>query len=240
MKKPYFELEPGRTLGPNYFIVERLGGGWEGEVYKVEERKTGIMRAAKLFYPHRNVRQLALLRYAKKLYKLRSCLIVIQYHHRGLGRVGREQIDFLVSDLAEGEMLSTFLERQKKKRLPAFEALHLLYALAIGMEPIHYMGEYHGDIHTDNIMVKRRGLGFDVHLLDFFHLGRATKENIQWDIYDMISVLHEMIGGDDGYRKAGDDIKQIVRGRKRSLIRQRYKTAGQLRLALENLNWDHL
>jgi serine/threonine protein kinase len=238
MKKPKFDLEPGLTLGPNYYIVEFLGGGWEGEVYKVEERKTGIMRAAKLFYPHRNVRQVALLRYARKLYKLRSCPIVIQYHHRGFGRVRSQQIDFLVSDLAEGEMLSTFLERQNKKRLPPFEALHLMHALAVGMEPIHFMGEYHGDIHTDNIMVQRKGLGFEVHLLDFFHLGRATRENIQWDIFDMINVLYEMIGGDDGYRKAGNDIKQIIRGRKRSLIRQRIKTAAQLRLALDNIDWE--
>lgn len=238
MKNPIFDLEPGRTLGPNYFIVEFLGSGWEGEVYKVSERKTGIVRAAKLFYPHRNLRQVALLRYARKLYKLRSCPIVIQYHHRGFGRVGREQVDFLVSDLAEGEMLSAFLERQKKKRLSTFEALHLLHALVVGMEPIHFMGEYHGDIHTDNVMVKRKGLGFEVHLLDFFHLGRATGENIQWDVYDMISVLYEMIGGDDGYRRAGNDIKQIIRGRKRSLIRQSFRNANQLRLALDNLNWE--
>lgn len=238
MKKSVFDLEAGRTLGPNYFIVEYLGGGWEGEVYKVEERKTGIVRAAKLFYPHRNVRQLALLRYARKLHKLRSCPIVIQYHHRGLGRVRREQIDFLVSDLAEGEMLSVFLEGQKRKRMTPFEALHLLYALAVGMEPVHYMGEYHGDIHTDNIMVSRKGLGFNVHLLDFFHLGRATREKIQWDIIDMINVLYEMIGGDDGYRKAGPEIRQIIRGRKHSLIRERFKTAGQLRIALDNIDWE--
>ena len=238
MSKPKFDLVPGHTLGPNYYIVSFLGSGWEGEVYKVEERKTAIIRAAKLFYPHRNVRQQALLRYARKLHKLRACPIITQYHHRGFGRVGREQVDFLVSDLAEGEMLSTFLERQKKKRLPEFEALHLLYALAVGMEPVHYMGEYHGDIHSDNIMVSRRGMGFDVHLLDFFSLSRSIREKVQWDVFDMINVLYEMIGGDDGYRKAGPAIRHIIKGRKHSLIRQEFKTAGQLRLGLENLSWD--
>ena len=48
---PSFDLREGQTLGRNYYVVELLGIGWEGEVYKVEERRTGIVRAAKLFLP---------------------------------------------------------------------------------------------------------------------------------------------------------------------------------------------
>ena len=68
MRESQFDLQPGRTLGPNYFIVEFLGGGWEGEVYKVEERRTKIIRAAKLFYFRKGVREAPLLRYATKLH----------------------------------------------------------------------------------------------------------------------------------------------------------------------------
>jgi tRNA A-37 threonylcarbamoyl transferase component Bud32 len=109
--------------------------------------------------------------------------------------------------------------------------------MTIGVEQIHYLGEYHGDIHSDNIIVKRRGLTFDVHLLDFFDLGRPTREKIQYDVYDLISVLYEMIGGPRGYQRAGKDLRQIVMGRKHSLIRKHFRTAGHLRLALENLDW---
>jgi len=238
MNPPHFDLQPGRTLGRHYFIVECLGTGWEGEVYKVEERRTGIIRAAKLFYRRSGVRRDALERYARKMYKLRSCPIVIQYHHRDLTRLKGEVVDFLVSDLADGEVLSSFLARHRGKRLSSFEALHLLYSLALGIEQIHFLGEYHGDIHSDNIMVRRRGLGFDVHLVDFFDLGRPSKEKIQQDVFDMIAILHEMIGGVDGYRKAEPIIRQVVRGRKRNLIGQKYKNAGQLRLGLENLKWE--
>lgn len=38
-----YDLFSGRTLGSNYEIVEFLGSGWEGEVYKVVENRTGIM-----------------------------------------------------------------------------------------------------------------------------------------------------------------------------------------------------
>jgi tRNA A-37 threonylcarbamoyl transferase component Bud32 len=237
MTQPHFDLSPGRTLGPYYHIVEYLGGGWEGEVYKVEERRTGIIRAAKLFYNRKGVSREPLLRYARKLYKLRSCPIVVQYHHRGTTSLQGNPVDFLVSDYVDGEMLSSFLNRCRGKHLSSFEALHLLYALTVGIEQIHFLGEYHGDIHSDNIMVKRRGLGFEVYLIDFFDLGRPTREKIQYDVFDLITVFYEMIGGAKAYRTAGKEIKSIIMGRKHYLIRQRFKMAGHLRLALENLEW---
>jgi len=237
MTSPYYNLQPGRTLGRNYFIVEFLGAGWEGEVYKVEERRTGVLRAAKIFYEGRRLSTVQMQRYAKKLNRMKRCNIITQYLHRDVARVGRETVEILVSDLAEGIMLSSFLEQQKRKRLSSFEALHLLHALAVGMEPIHYLGEYHGDIHSDNILVQRVGIGFEVHLLDFFDLGRPTKEKIQNDVIDLVSILHEAIGGQDGYSKTGSEIRQIVNGRKHSLIAKKFKTAGQLRIALENMEW---
>lgn len=233
----FFDLRPGLTLGRNYYIVEFLGAGWEGEVYKVEERRTGVLRAAKIFYEWRRLSNRQMQRYAKKLHKLRRCPIITQYHHRDVARVGRETVEILVSDLADGEMLSSFLEQQPKKRLTAFESLHLLYALVVGMEPIHYSGEYHGDIHSDNVLVKRSGLGFEVHLLDFFDLGRSTREKIQHDVFDLVSLLYEVIGGQNGYSRVDAEIRQIVNGRKHTLIEKKFKTAGQLRIALENMEW---
>lgn len=230
-------LRPGLTLGRNYYVVDFLGSGWEGEVFKVEERRSGVLRAAKIFYDRRRLPPRRLQRYIQKLYKLRNCQIVTQYHHRDIARVGREQVEILVSDFIHGEGLASFLQKQRGKRLTSFEALHLVHALAAGIEQIHFQGEYHGDIHAGNILVSRRGLGFDVHLLDFFDLGRSTQDKIQGDVYDMITVLFELIGGPEAYRRSGEEIRQIILGRKHSLIRQRFKNAGQLRLALENLEW---
>ena len=60
-KVPYikvteFDLHPGRIIGEKYRVLSKLGAGWEGEVYKVGEIHTGIERAAKLFFPQRNLR----------------------------------------------------------------------------------------------------------------------------------------------------------------------------------------
>jgi len=233
----HFGLKPGLTLGRNYYVVEFLGSGWEGEVYKVEERRSGIVRAAKIFFEGRRLSDRQLRRYVRKLHRLQQCRIVTQYHHRDVARVGREQVEILVSDFVRGEMLSDFISRQPKKRLTSFEALHLFYALASGVEQVHRLGEYHGDIHSENILVGRVGLGFEVHLLDFFDLGRSTREKIQEDVYDLVSLLYEVLGGSSRYSRCGKEIRRIVLGRKRGLIQRKFKTAGQLRVALENLEW---
>jgi serine/threonine protein kinase len=238
MSQPRFKITPGSPLGSNYQVVAFLGAGWEGEVYKVAERRTGILRAAKIYYRQDGIHSNHLSRYARKLYKLRGCPIITQYHHRDLVRIEDRDREFVVSDLVEGEMLADYLNRQRRKRMTCFQALHLFYALVQGVEQIHFLGEYHGDIHAENIMVSRRGLGYDVHLLDFFDLGRPTREKTQKDVFDMIAVLHETIGGVDGYRSAPPALKRIVMGRRQSLIRTRFRNAGHLRIALENLTWD--
>ena len=61
-------------------------------------------------------------------------------------------ISFLVSEYVEGELLTEHLKRQTGKRLHPFQAVHLLYALAKGIECIHSVGEYHGDLHSQIIL----------------------------------------------------------------------------------------
>ena len=234
-----YELQIGRMLGRNYRVLEFLGKGWEGEVYKVEERQTGIVRAAKLFYAHRYAKnKKPSVIYAKKLYELRHCPVVIQYHNQDIAIVKKEITDFLISDFVEGEVLSQYIEKQKQARLPIFEAMHLFHALVQGVEQIHFHGEYHGDIHTDNIIVQRKGLGFEVKLIDLLHLGKSSNQKIQTDVYDLIQVLYEMLNGDKFYAKLPIHIKHLILGRKKSLISKKFKEAGHLRLYLDNLDWD--
>lgn len=233
-----FKLIPGRMLGNNYEVTQFLGQGWEGEVYKVEEQATGVVRAVKLFYRRPGMKKAPHVAYAKKLFKLKSCPIVIQYHHQGTCRIHNERVDYLVSDFVDGVVLSKYIAMQPQQRLRPFEALHLFYALVQGVEHIHFLGDYHGDIHTDNIIVKRRGLNFEVHLIDFLHLGKPTRQYIQEDVFDLITVLYEMIGGVKYYHKMPKHIKQIILGRKRQLIAKHFKVAGHIRLFLENLSWD--
>ena len=107
-----FDLAPGRIVAGKYEIVSQLGTGWEGEVYMLRECATGIERAGKFFYPHRNPHNRVAKFYATKLHKLRHCPILIQYHTQDTMTCQGVPIRFLVSEYVEGELLSRFLARQ--------------------------------------------------------------------------------------------------------------------------------
>jgi serine/threonine protein kinase len=233
-----FDLAPGRILARKYEVLSRLGAGWEGEVYRIRERNTGIERAAKLFFPHRNVRNRAAKAYARKLHNLRGCPIVIHYHTEETVVIRRTPITVLVSEYVEGELLSEFLKRRPGGRLHPFQALHLLYALSAGIADIHRHREYHGDLHADNIIVARYGLHFDLKLLDLFQWEAPKREGLQDDICDMIRIFYDALGGSRFYSRQPAKIKDIVRGNRRSLILKRFPTATHLRLHLENLQWE--
>jgi len=233
-----FDIKPGRILARKYEVIEFLGAGWEGEVFLVREHPTDIERAVKLFYPHRNPRDRAANFYARKLHKLRHCPIVNQYHTRETITYRGFPITLLVSEFVEGELLSVFLSRIPGKRLTPFQGLHLLHALTTGIECIHLMKEYHGDLHTDNIIVQRYGLGFDLKLLDFYHCGPAKPENIHEDVVNLVKILYEAVGGRKHYKSQPQEIKAVCRGLKRSLILQKFRSAGQLREHLETLTWQ--
>lgn len=232
-----FNLHPGRVLAQKYEVIDLLGAGWEGEVYLIREISTDIERTAKLFFPERNKNNKSIKFYARKLHRLRQCPIVIQYHTSEVIRYQNEEITLLVSEFVEGELLSGFLKRQPGSRLTSFQALHLLHALASGIECIHAMKEYHGDLHTDNIIVQRFGLGFELKLLDFYHWGAPKPINIHEDVVDMVKIFYESIGGAKHYAKQPEQIKLICRGLKHSLILKNFKTAGQLREYLERMSW---
>lgn len=234
----HFDLKPGRLLARKYEVIQPLGTGWEGEVFLVREHPTGIERAVKLFYPHRNLKDRTANFYARKLHKLRHCSIAIQYHTRETITYHTVPITFLVSEFVEGELLTSFLDRQPGKRLTPFQALHLLHALATGIECIHLMKEYHGDLHTDNIIVQRYGLGFDLKLLDFYHWGAPKPDNIHDDVIDLIRILYDAVGGQKHYKHQPHVIKDICCGLKRSLILKKFRTAGHLREHLETLTWQ--
>ena len=234
----HFELAPGRVIGGKYVVEGRLGGGGEGEVYKVVERRTGASRAAKLFFPQRNRGDRALRYYAQKLERLRGCPLIITYHHSETHRWRGHQISVLISEFVEGELLEQFIRKQRGRRLPVFEALHLLHGLAGGVERIHELREYHGDLHSENVLVQRRGIGFDLKLVDLFDQGKATRFNIREDVVDLVRMFRDCLGGAKAYAKLPPEAKGIIRGMRRDLLAKSFPTAGHLRRHLETFSWS--
>ncbi|MBU1698983.1 MAG: protein kinase [Candidatus Eisenbacteria bacterium] len=215
-----------------------VGAGWEGEVYRVVEVGTGIERAAKLFFPHRNIGHRTSRSYAKKLYKLRHCSMLIHYQTEEVFTFRGIDVVALISEYVEGEMLSDFVKQLPRRRLHPFEALHFLYALSLGMEEVHRANEYHGDLHSDNIIVSRYGLRFDLKLLDLFHLGGSKVNNRRVDVCDVIRMFYDVLGGAPAYAKHPEAVKYICSGLKTSLILDKFPTMSRLRRHLEEMAWQ--
>lgn len=229
-----FNLHTGRRIGRSYLVEHRLGGGTEGEVYQIRDRATGIRRAAKLFFPHRDPRRRLSVRHAQKLERLRSCPIVLQYHHSEEIIVGQHRTHAIISELCRGEQLQRWVDRHRGKRLRPYVALTILHTLAEGIEEIHEVGEYHADVHTENILLEQAGIEFRLKLIDFYEWGRPTRAKMQQDVLDAVRVLHDMLGGWDYYDKASPDEKHICAGLRNSLILERFPTMTALRHHLES------
>ena len=235
-----FDFPKKHVLASKYEVVSRLGSGWEGEVYLLREVATGIERAAKFFYPERNPRNKNLNFYARKLHKLRDCPALIQYHTQETIHYGGHDISFLVSDYVEGQILLDFLKEQAGGRLDVFQGLHLLHSLTVAIEDIHRQHDYHGDLHPGNVIIRRRGLGFEVKLLDFFHWGSPSPANIRDDIYDVIRIFYDAIGGKARYARQPREVKGVCLGMRRPLVLKKFRTITMLRDHLENMTWDEV
>jgi serine/threonine protein kinase len=238
--KQIYELNfpAGKMIGGKYEIISLLGSGWEGEVYKVAELNTGVIRAAKFFFPQRNQGNKVATRYAKMLNKLSHCPIVTHYHTLDYAYVGEQRITCLISEYVDGTLLSELIKKQPRKKIGIFRGLHLLHALISGLEAMHQLKIYHGDLHAENIIVKRSGLGFELMLLDMYHHGgNARRINMEEDICDSIRILYDAIGGRKYYSGHPLEIKQICLGLKRGLINKKFRSATQLRMYLENIEW---
>ena len=229
-------LRPGQSLGRDYVVEDLIGSGYEGEVYKIRETETGIERAAKIYYEKRNPNGKILRRYVRKLQRLSHVDSVLRFHRRDRIRVNGSQLGVMISELAQGKLLSQMLSERSQKKFSSFEALHLLRAIALSVVPIHSAREYHGDLHTENIFVKRRGVEFDIKLLDFFDLGRFTKRRMEEDVIDMVGILFELVGGSAHYRNSSPAVKRIVRGRKHSLILSNCRNATDLVNLIDSLD----
>ena len=233
-----FDLKKGRVIAQRFIVDSQLGKGSEGEVYRVIESYTNKVRALKIFYPHRNKKFQTSSRYAKKLDKLKSSQLVMDYLSHEVMVFKGEKVALLVSEFIEGEILADFVAKQKGKRLDIFPAIHLLYSIVCGVESIHLNGEYHGDLHLDNIIIRKFGLKFDLKIFDLHHWGDSKQDNRDEDLIKTIRIFYDILGGSKRYKHLPCSIKYIICGLKRNIILNRFKSIAELKIYLENMDWS--
>ena len=151
-------LAPGSRLG-TYQIIDRVGAGGMGEVYRARDtslhREVAIKVLPELFAgdPDRLQR---LTREARALAALNHPNIA---HIHGLGDTGSGPA--LIMELVEGDDLSARIARGA---LPLTEALPIARQIAEALEAAHEQGFVHRDLKPANIKIRPDGT---VKVLDF-------------------------------------------------------------------------
>ncbi len=148
----------GRALG-HYHIVERIGAGGMGEVYRATDTRLGRDVAIKVLpqaFSDDPARQARFEREARVLASLNHPNIAAIYEFGAI-----DGIQFLVLELVKGVSLA---DRRMAGVMPVAEALRVCRDIAIGLEAAHESGILHRDLKPANIMLTAEGT---VKLLDF-------------------------------------------------------------------------
>ena len=211
----------------NYRLLERIGAGGMGEVWRAEDQKLLRRVAIKILPP-----QLAADAEWKERF-LREARMVAQLNHPSIATIYSidQQGDtlFMAMELIEGEPLSAMIARGPM--LPA-DAVRVAAHVADGLDEAHAKGIVHRDIKPENILVSTKV----VKILDFGiskqiggtadpgltqggmvvgtpnymspeqALGRAV--DARTDIFSLGVVLYEMLSGQKPF--TGDAATQVL------------------------------
>ncbi len=157
-------LNSGTRLG-HYEVVEPIGAGGMGEVYRARDTKLGRDVALKVLPEEFSRDKERLERFE------REARLLAQLNHPNIATLhGLEESDgqpFLVMELVEGETLA---ERIARGPIPLDEAIPLFIQIAGGLEAAHEKGIIHRDLKPANIMMSADG---KPKILDF---GLAKEE----------------------------------------------------------------
>jgi serine/threonine protein kinase/tetratricopeptide (TPR) repeat protein len=151
-------LSAGTRLGP-YRILEKLGEGGMGEVYRARDPRLGRDVAIKVL-PRQFAADADRLRRFGQEARAASALNhpnILVVHDVGT----HEGAPFLVTELLEGESLR---DRVRGGVLPVRQALDIAAGIVHGLAAAHAHGIVHRDLKPDNVFVTRDGRA---KILDF-------------------------------------------------------------------------
>jgi tetratricopeptide (TPR) repeat protein/predicted Ser/Thr protein kinase len=141
-------LETGSVLGGRYEVLELLGEGGMGAVYKAADREVDRIVALKVIRPAMASHPEILARFKQEL------VLSSKVTHRNVIRIydlGEAQgVKFITMEYVEGENLRELLKRRGK--LEVAEAVDIMKQVASGLAAAHREGIIHRDLKPANIM----------------------------------------------------------------------------------------
>jgi tetratricopeptide (TPR) repeat protein/predicted Ser/Thr protein kinase len=154
------QLEPGTLLAERFEILQLLGQGGMGAVYKARDTELERLVALKLIRPELASHPEILRRFKQEL------ILAREVTHRNVIRIfdlGQAQgIKFITMEYVEGRDLKGQIH--EKGKFTADEAVPVVLQIAAALEAAHTAGVVHRDLKPQNVMSDKDGR---VYVMDF-------------------------------------------------------------------------
>ncbi len=173
----------GTTIS-HYKVLEKIGQGGMGEVYRAEDTNLSREVVIKVLTDRFTEDPQRFARFE------REAKLLAQLNHSNIAAIyGLEEaagVRFFSLELVEGETLA---ERVAKGPLPVEEALEVCRQIAEGVEAAHEKGVIHRDLKPANVKITPEG---KVKVLDFGLAKAFEEETAVADISQLSTLTNEM------------------------------------------------
>jgi serine/threonine protein kinase len=174
---PVSPIEIGRVLRERYVLVDRLGSGGRGSVFKARDLYRANLPEAEQYVAIKILHAMAANR-GELLEDLRREFYRTQaLSHRNIVNVfelDRDgDVDFFTMELLEGELLGQVMERMQPLPMSRPQAWAIIREIGSGLECAHARNVVHGDLKPHNIMITHGG---EVRILDFGASGPSARK----------------------------------------------------------------
>lgn len=168
IETPKEELTTGSTFAGRYQIIEELGSGGMGKVYKAVDTRINEKIALKLIKPEISSDKKTLERFGNELKLARKIA------HKNVGKmfdINEEQgTHYITMEYVSGQDLKGLI--RQSGQLAIGTSLSITKQICEGLLEAHKVGVIHRDLKPNNIMIDRDG---QIRILDF-GIARSLKE----------------------------------------------------------------
>ncbi len=141
----------GTRLGSRYEIVQMLGEGGMGSVYKAKDLELDRFVALKVIRPEFALHEEVLRRFKQELILARKITHKNVIRIFDLGEL--DSVKFITMEFIEGQDLSSIA----KERLPFEKSADIIYQVCTALDAAHAEGVVHRDLKPQNIMLDKSG-----------------------------------------------------------------------------------